>query len=80
MKTMVKFEIHGEFHDMDQLKQAVHAMGIASTIWELDNQILRNTIKYDEKATEEVVEYAEKIREKIRELLEANGVPLDLVL
>lgn len=77
---MVKFEIHGELHDMDQLKQAVHAMGIASTIWDIYNQILRNTIKYDDKATEEVIEYAEKLRESIRELLEANGVPLELVL
>ncbi len=74
----IELKIKAEFHDMDELKMAVHAPGGFATLYDVDN-MFRNTIKYDENASSELIEYLEDVRDKMRELLCCNGVPLNIV-
>jgi len=67
-------------HDNEEILLAAHARGIATASFELFNNVLRNTIKYDDNASEEVIEYAEKVQEAYIDLLRYNNVPVEIVL
>ena len=71
----VKFTVEAE-NERD-LRIYTQATAMYSVLWDLD-QHLRNTMKYDEALDKNKYRAYEEIREKLHELLNDDGIKLDL--
>ena len=66
-------------NDREDFYMAFHGKDFYFTLWDLDNDVLRQNIKYNEKLSKKELAVYEKIRDDLRDLMSEHGIDFEHV-
>ena len=64
-------------NDKDDFYLAFHGADFYFTLWEFDQNVLREKIKYGQNYTDKEIELLEKIRDELYEIMSEHGIDFE---
>ena len=64
-------------NDKQEFYLAFHGNDFYYCLWNFDNDVLRNYLKYDDSLTSEQIEIVEKIRDRLYEIMSEHNVDFE---
>jgi hypothetical protein len=73
----IKMRFQLSTNDREDFYMAFHGKDFYYALWELDQDVLRHKIKYDENLTEEQLAIYQEVRDKLYEIMSEHGIDFE---